>query len=1249
MFNRRWLVLLLVVVILTSSATLYGGGRKVYAAFSGEGDGTTGNPYIISSIEQLKEISDDLDAAYRLGTDLDLSGENWEPIGSWSPNEPFTGVFDGDGHTISNLTIDTGGAGTNDLGLFGYASNADIRNVGLVNVNIDSYTGDYIGGLIGYNEGSLIEYVYVTGTIKGDEMLGGLTGYSSGMPGDAIRYAYSSAKVTGSADVGGLNGKMEGYLSVEKSYYNSTLTSTSAGGQALTEADMKRRASFTDWYFTSGAGDDSEWGIFEGLTYPMLRTTFDRITLDTLKVTAGSDRDNGDPVVLEPSFASDQLFYSGNVPNGVDQVTVYVDAQGSVSSINNGTALETIDLDEGDNLIPIKVTSAGAAVPTSCVEPCSLPDAYELTYTLQINRAIRPQQADLQMQVAVNDATPTVGDLIVFTANLTNAGPDDATNVKVNAMLPEGVTFVSAAPSQGSYDPSIGDWRVGTVSPGSYTLQITGRVDALPRTFTATVSAEQDDLNMDNNAASITLLPEQADLGLILTGPAAPNVGDTITYSAALSNAGPDDASNVSVSAMLPAGVTFVSAAPSQGTYIPDTGVWSIGAVQAGQSTSLTITAVISSPDPSTYTMTVLHSDQPDPASANNSTSRTITPQQADLEVELIVDESTPTLGSMVTYTTTLTNKGPNAATHAAVSGLLPAGVTLVSAVPSQGTYDPSTGVWTVGTVAAEATLTITAAVTSLDSSSFSMNVIQSDQHDPDLSSNYVLCTINPVPVPAITDITAAPSSFASTGGITTVSLAGINLTGKTVEVYLDGKMAATAIVDSPTSATATVTIPRNTTTSAQTHTLTVYLNGAAAPDQSAPITVNGLSSGSSTTPVHTIPVIDQNGITLDPATIDTSKPFVTLDVTPKGGMAYVSIPASVLSSIAGINSTFFIDIKTPYGSYQVPVNLASLVPGLKDLLAQNNLHAEDISFKITLTDKSGDKDIQAAFAGGLPNGTAIGSIVDFSIEIINGKTGQSIGTADQFNQALTRIIPMPKNMKVIPEQWGAFRFNEATKKFEFVAAKKVLIDNVWYVMINSYSNSVYVVAQNPVSFTDVQQHWSQQEVELAATKGLVNGMGGRKYNPNKPVSRAEFTAMLVRALGRSTAIAGSASYEDVQEGSWYFNDVAKAKKLGLLDFVTGKSFKPDQPLTREEMTSMLAAVIALEKLPTTLEFASLDGYKDAGSINAAYLEDVRTIVKLHIMSGTSEHTFSPKAETTRAQAAVVLIRLLKELGSIDK
>src|SRR5262249_32504222 len=152
---------------------------------------------------------------------------------------------------------------------------------------------------------------------------------------------------------------------------------------------------------------------------------------------------------------------------------------------------------------------------------------------------------------------------IVFTVSLSNNGPDAATNVTVNDLLPPGLTFVSATPSQGTYDSTTGLWTVGTVTTtATPTLLIQASVNSPnAQTNTATISdADQFDPNPDNNSASALQTPQQADLavGKGVSNP-TPNVGDTITYTVSVTNNGPDDATGVTLEDVFPVGVSFQS------------------------------------------------------------------------------------------------------------------------------------------------------------------------------------------------------------------------------------------------------------------------------------------------------------------------------------------------------------------------------------------------------------------------------------------------------------------------------------------------------------------------------------------------------------------------------------------------------------------------------------------------------------------------------------------------------------------
>jgi hypothetical protein len=147
--------------------------------------------------------------------------QGWTPIGNLTTE--FTGSYNGDGHTISNLFINRGT--TYSIGLFGNiygdASTTEVQNLGLLNVNIYGYK--YVGGLVGYNQNnSTISNCYSTGSVSGDSWVGGLVGYN--ISSSTISGSYSTANVSGKFDSGGLNGRNSSASIISNSYSTGSVT-----------------------------------------------------------------------------------------------------------------------------------------------------------------------------------------------------------------------------------------------------------------------------------------------------------------------------------------------------------------------------------------------------------------------------------------------------------------------------------------------------------------------------------------------------------------------------------------------------------------------------------------------------------------------------------------------------------------------------------------------------------------------------------------------------------------------------------------------------------------------------------------------------------------------------------------------------------------------------------------------------------------------------------------------------------------
>ena len=198
----------------------------------------TSGTYSISSAEELAKLAAMTDngligenTEFVLANDIDLSvystGEGWTPIGS--PSKKFTATFDGNGHVVSNLYIYR--PNDNNQGLFEWASNADIKNVGLENVDV---TGDCnVGGLVGNGSNSIISNCYATGDVVGGGWVGGLVGEGSS---STISNCYATGSVTGTrtySNVGGLVGYGQNRIIISSSYSTGSVTGNNNVGGLL--------------------------------------------------------------------------------------------------------------------------------------------------------------------------------------------------------------------------------------------------------------------------------------------------------------------------------------------------------------------------------------------------------------------------------------------------------------------------------------------------------------------------------------------------------------------------------------------------------------------------------------------------------------------------------------------------------------------------------------------------------------------------------------------------------------------------------------------------------------------------------------------------------------------------------------------------------------------------------------------------------------------------------------------------------
>ncbi|MEK3782495.1 RCC1 domain-containing protein [Paenibacillus sp. FSL R5-0810] len=174
------------------------------------------------------------------------------------------------------------------------------------------------------------------------------------------------------------------------------------------------------------------------------------------------------------------------------------------------------------------------------------------------------------------------------------------------------------------------------------------------------------------------------------------------------------------------------------------------------------------------------------------------------------------------------------------------------------------------------------------------------------------------------------------------------------------------------------------------------------------------------------------------------------------------------------------------------------------------------------------------------------------------------------------------------------------------------------------------------IKFTDIAGHWAESDIKRATAKWIVSGYPDFTFKPNNPVTRAEFTVMLagVRKLEGDGSVLTFTDHDQI--GAWAKQAVAQAVQAGIVVGYSDGSFRPNTRITRAEMAVMIARALQLE-----LNANALPGFADDETIPGWAKGAVEAIRKLGIVDGRSDNRFVPNETATRAEATVMLLRLL--------
>ncbi|MCT4544619.1 MAG: S-layer homology domain-containing protein [Vallitalea sp.] len=131
-----------------------------------------------------------------------------------------------------------------------------------------------------------------------------------------------------------------------------------------------------------------------------------------------------------------------------------------------------------------------------------------------------------------------------------------------------------------------------------------------------------------------------------------------------------------------------------------------------------------------------------------------------------------------------------------------------------------------------------------------------------------------------------------------------------------------------------------------------------------------------------------------------------------------------------------------------------------------------------------------------------------------------------------------------------------------------------WWAIFNQNKNGGYALVRHRAIFKDMKNHWTEDDINLLASKLIVKGMPDGRFMPDENITRAQYIALLIRGLGLSYSNNSNESFKDINEDDWYAGAVEIVIDLGIVKGYEDGTFQPNKLISREEMSVIIVRVL---------------------------------------------------------------------------
>ncbi|AVF28801.1 S-layer homology domain-containing protein [Paenibacillus larvae] len=195
-----------------------------------------------------------------------------------------------------------------------------------------------------------------------------------------------------------------------------------------------------------------------------------------------------------------------------------------------------------------------------------------------------------------------------------------------------------------------------------------------------------------------------------------------------------------------------------------------------------------------------------------------------------------------------------------------------------------------------------------------------------------------------------------------------------------------------------------------------------------------------------------------------------------------------------------------------------------------------------------------------------------------------------------------------------------------------------------NYILTIHIVDKKPdpvpspeYPFDDLSGVFNKEQIKYLAEHGLVFGVADREFAPFRPITRAEFTTLIIRSMGLDRQKpTGSKSFNDINPEDWYYNEVLVAAENGIANGIGSELFAPETQITREEAATIVSH--SVKKQTTHSIFA---GFTDQDEISDWAYAHIQFLLGQKIISGYEDGSFRPLRNLNRAEAAALVYKLV--------